>query len=246
MNLCTPACLANLASFTDAWWLISKVRPGFRSPSGSLESPARCRMASKPSTSDRVTSRTSLRISGISAIPSLKVLRSKRSVSSPTTSCPACSSIGTNTVPIYPAWPVTNTRIRFLPSLPWCVATFPVSLQDLLLANSIHTLPEAGVSIRHELPFARQPLQWLLLEVGTVAVDKVKDFRLQDKKCSVDPAFLCLWLLRELGDLIAIHFQVAKARRRPNRGQCGQLAMGAMRREQIVQVYIRHSVAPGE
>ena len=30
MNLCTPACLASFASLTDAWWLISKVRPGIQ------------------------------------------------------------------------------------------------------------------------------------------------------------------------------------------------------------------------
>src|ERR1700733_2601557 len=246
MNLCTPACLANLASLTDASWLISKVRPGFRSPRGSFERPARWRMASKPFTSCRVASRTSLRVSGICAIPSLKVLRSKRSVSSPTTSCPACNSIGTKTVPMYPACPVTNTFIRFLPSFPRCVARFPIRLQDLLLANSIHTLPEAGVSIRHELAFARQALQWFLLEVSTVTVDEVKDLRLKHKECSVDPTFLGLRLLREFGDLIAIHLQVAKARRRTDCRQRGQLAMGAVKREQVVQVDVGYAITPGE
>src|ERR1700744_3518645 len=246
MNLCTPACLASLASLTDAWWLISKVRPGFRSPRGSLESPARYRMASKPSTSSRVASRTSLRISGMGAIPSEKVLRSKRSVSSPTTSCPACNSIGTNTVPMYPAWPVTNTRIRFLPSLPWCVAAFPVSFQDLLLANGVHALPEAGVTIGHQLAFAGQALERLFFEVRGVAVDEIKDLRFKYKKCPVDPAFFGLWLLGKFGDLIAIHFQVAKARRRPDRSQRRQLAVGTMKLEQIVQVDVRNAVAPGE
>src|SRR5579859_283623 len=154
-------------------------------------------MASKPFTSSRVASRTSLRISGICAIPSLKVLRSKRSVSSPTTSCPACKSIGTKTVPMYPACPVTNTRIRFLPSLPRCVTAFPISFQDLLLANRIHALPEAGVPIGHELAFAGQALEGLLLEVRTVTVDEVEDLGLEHKECSVDPAFLGLRLFRE-------------------------------------------------
>src|ERR1700733_2960370 len=189
MNLSTPACLASLASLTEAWWLISKVRPGFRSPSGSFDRPARCRMASKPSIPCRVTSRTSLRISGIFAIPSLKVLRSKRSVSSPTTSCPACNNIGTNTVPMYPAWPVTNTRIRILPSFPWCVAVVPIGFQDLLFAYGVHTLPEAGVAIGHQLPFAGQPLERLLLEVGVIAVNEVKNFRFEHEERAVDPAF---------------------------------------------------------
>src|SRR5882757_1988907 len=246
MNLCTPACLANLASLTDAAWLISKVRPGFRSPRGSFESPARWRMASKPFTSCRVASRTSLRISGICAIPSLKVLRSKRSVSSPTTSCPACNSIGTKTVPMYPACPVTNTRIRFLPSLPRCVTAFPIRFQDLLLANGIHTLPEAGVPVCHELAFAGQALEGLLFEVSIVTVDEVKDLGLKHKERSVDPAFLGLRLLRELGDLIAVHFQVTEARRRTDGGEGIQLAVRAMERQQVIQVDVGYTITPGE
>src|ERR1700753_1879224 len=154
-------------------------------------------MASKPFTSSRVASRTSLRISGIGAIPSLKVLRSKRSVSSPTTSCPACKSIGTKTVPMYPACPVTNTRIRILPSLPRCVTALPIGFQDFLLANRIHALPDAGVPIGHELTLAGQALERLLLEVRVVAIDEIEDLRLQYEEGSVDPAFLGLRLLRE-------------------------------------------------
>src|ERR1700744_3496891 len=199
MNLCTPACLASLASLTDAWWLISKVRPGFRSPRGSLESPARCRMASKSSTSSRVASRTSLRISGMGAIPSEKVLRSKRSVSSPTTSCPACKSIGTNTVPMYPACPVTNTRIRILPSLPRCVTALPIGFQDLLLANRIHALPEAGVPIGHQLALGGEAFQRFFFEVGIIAIDEVEDLGLENEKRSVEPAGRGLGRLRELG-----------------------------------------------
>ncbi len=90
--------------------------------------------------------------------------------------------------------------------------------------------------IRHQLTFLGQPRKWLFLEVSVIPVDKVEDLRLQDKERSVDPAFFRLRLFREFGDLIAVHFQVAKARRRPHSSQRGQLAVGTVKRQQIVQV----------
>src|SRR6202021_880399 len=125
----------------------------------------------------------------------------------------------------------------------WVFSPFPLSFQDLLLANGIHTLPKAGVTIRHQLAFARQPLERLLFKVRAVAIDKDKDLRFEYKKGSIDPAFFGLWLLRKFRDLIAVHFQVSKARRRPDRSQRRQLAVGTMESEQVVQVDVGDPLA---
>jgi hypothetical protein len=103
MNLLTPTSFANSARRTDARWLISQVSSGLRSPSGSFDRPARCKMASNPSRSRAVTSRISLRIVGISVIAFPKVHLAKRLLSRPVGSCLADKSIGTRTVPMYPS-----------------------------------------------------------------------------------------------------------------------------------------------
>src|SRR5882724_2563514 len=68
-------------------------------------------IASNPSSCLASTSRTSTRISAMSWTPGTNVHCPKRSLSRPTTSCPAPSSIGIITVPMYPLWPLTRTRI---------------------------------------------------------------------------------------------------------------------------------------
>ena len=65
--------------------------------------------------------------------------------------------------------------------------------------------------VRHQLPFGSEPSQGLHFEVRIVTVDKVEDLGFQYEECSVDPAFLGLWLLRKLSDLVALHFEVAEA-----------------------------------
>ena len=71
------------------------------------------------------------------------------------------------------------------------------------------------------MSFAGQPLQRLLFEVCSIAVNEVEDLWFQDKKRPVDLAFFGLRFFRKLADLIALHFQVTKASRWPDSGQGG-------------------------
>src|SRR5262249_55329259 len=52
----------------------------------------------------------------MSCMPGPKVHSRNRSLSSPTTSWPAPSSMGTITVPMYPLWPVTRMRMSWMSS----------------------------------------------------------------------------------------------------------------------------------
>ena len=102
------------------------------------------------------------------------------------------------------------------------------------------------VFVGHQLAVAREPFQRFLFEVRRVAVDVVEDLRLQHEEGAVDPAFLRLRLFRELGDPVAVEFEMTEARRRANCGQRRQLSVRTVERQQLVQVDVGHAVAPGE
>ena len=72
--------------------------------------------------------------------------------------------------------------------------------------------------------------------MGSVAVNVVKYTGLQDKECAVDPAFFGLWLLRELDDLVTLHFKMTEAGGRPDCGKRSELAVPAMESEQLIEI----------
>ncbi len=67
-----------------------------------------------------------------------------------------------------------------------------------------------------------------------ISIDVVEDFRLKYKERSVDPSFFGLRFLRELDNFIPLHFKVSKARRGPYSGQCCQLTVASVKRQQIL------------
>src|SRR5438477_4011929 len=224
---------------------MSYVVSGFRSPSGSLEIPARWRTASKPERSAAVTSRMSMRTAASSGAPSPNVQESNRKLSSPTTSCPARVSVGTSAAPMYPSCPVTST-LTLGPDFPWRSATLPELIEHDLLAERVHALPEFVMSVCHQLRIGCKPLERLPLEVRFVAVDVVQHRRFEDEEGAVDPAFPKLRLFREADDLVAFEIEMTKAGRRTHGRQRRQLSVGAMEGEQLVEVNGRNAVTPGE
>ena len=75
-----------------------------------------------------------------------------------------------------------------------------------------------------------------MLPLGVVALDVVEDGGLEHEEGAVDPAFLQLRLLGELDDPVAVQVELAEAGRRPDGGHGGQLAVGAMELQQLVEV----------
>src|SRR3954451_22327359 len=102
------------------------------------------------------------------------------------------------------------------------------------------------MAVGHELPVTRQVLQRLPLELDHVAINIIEDLRLAYEKGAIDPAFAGLRLLVEHGDGVALHLQVAEARRRAHRGQGDELAVRLVEFEQCPEVYVRYAVAPGQ
>src|SRR3712207_9130358 len=90
----------------------------------------------------------------------------------------------------------------------------PKLLQQNLVPDGVHALPEAVVAVGHQLAVARQVLQRLLLELGAVALYVVEDLRLADEEGAVDPPFAGLRLFVEHCDRVATHLQVPEPRRR--------------------------------
>ncbi len=82
------------------------------------------------------------------------------------------------------------------------------------------------------------------LPVGGVAIDVVEDARLQDEEGAVDPAFAELGLLGEFVHAVAFEFQVAEAGGRADGRHGGQLAVGAVKAQESVEVDVGHAVPP--
>ncbi len=85
-----------------------------------------------------------------------------------------------------------------------------------------------------------------MFEHHHVAVDVVEHLRLQHEERAVDPAFGGLGFFLEGGHLVAVEAHMAVARRGPHRGDRRELAVAAVEGDQLVDVDIRHPVAPGQ
>ncbi len=71
------------------------------------------------------------------------------------------------------AVPVTSTFIYSLPRFPGRVPAVPKCLQDVLLPQRIHALPEGFMAVRHQLAISRELLHRRVLEHVFVAADVI-------------------------------------------------------------------------
>jgi len=116
----------------------------------------------------------------------------------------------------------------------------------MFLAERIHALPEAGVSVSHQLSIGGEPFHGFFFPLGFVAFDVIKDLRLKDEESAVDPAFSELRFFGESGDAVAFDFKQSVSRRRANGGDRCEFAVTSMKGEQFMQVDIADAVAPGD
>ena len=116
----------------------------------------------------------------------------------------------------------------------------------MFLSNRVHALPEIVVAICHQLTFTSEPLEWLLFPVSAVSVDVVEYCGFEHEESSVDPALFRLGFLRELDNLITLHFQMTETSCRPHCRERCQLTVPPVELKQIPEIEIRNSITPGE
>src|SRR3954463_4977213 len=113
------------------------------------------------------------------------------------------------------------------------------------VALRVHWLPEAGVRKAGKLAFFGEPLKRSMLPDGIAAIDVVQHFGREDKKSSVDPAFV-LRLLAEACDFVALKYQRSEAGGRLHRSHCRQLSGFLVRLDQLADINVGKAVAVGE
>src|SRR5690606_28114090 len=101
------------------------------------------------------------------------------------------------------------------------------------LAKRVHALPEPLVSIRHELAVPGEALHRPIFKHYIIAVDVVENRRLQHEKCTIDPPFRGLRLLREGDDLVLLKEQMPISGGWADGGNGGELAVRSMERFQL-------------
>src|SRR5439155_20140931 len=112
---------------------------------------------------------------------------------------------------------VGPARIRYwsFPYFPGRASLLPQVLQETLIAQRIHALPEAFVLIRGKLALGCQPLQRVSFETAVIVLEVIKYRRLEDHETAIDPAFADLWFFRKINHhAVAVKDQTAKARGR--------------------------------
>ena len=168
-----------------------------------------------------------------------------------TTSAPASTRRRTSQPPTSPVAPVTSVgRSRqndvLTTSVHGASPASQSSLEQALVAQGVHALPEALVPIAPTAAVPPPALERVGLEAGVVAVEVVEQGRLEDEEAAVDPALADLRLLGELGDQIAVEHQAAEPRRRTDGGHRRELPVGAMEGEQRAEVDVGDAVAVGQ
>src|SRR6188472_3458904 len=130
---------------------------------------------------------------------------------------------------MYPLCPVTSTLIRLSPpslgpDFPGRLAALPQLVEQHLLSQRIHALPEIMMAESHQLAVGGETLQRLTLEVSLVAVDVVEHTRFEHEERAVDPPLPELRLLRELHDPVAVELEVPETGGRSHGSQRRELA----------------------
>src|SRR5690242_12586290 len=149
----------------------------------------------------------------------------------PCTSAPSCFSQSAVQPPTKPLWPVRKTRRPrqneasgtgrdiMRGSQPGCFALRHECVQQQALAISVHTLPEAVMVIGGKLVLLGELRQDVAFEDHAgLGADIVEGRLLEHEIAAVDPAFVDLRLLREIGHRPFLDVDLAVARRRMDRG----------------------------
>ena len=76
--------------------------------------------------------------------------------------------------------------------------------------------------------------------------DQVEHLGREHEEAAVDPAFADLRLLLELGHALAVEPEAAEAGRRPDGGDGGELAVAAVKGDQLADVHVGDAVAVGQ
>src|SRR3954466_13294121 len=100
---------------------------------------------------------------------------------------------------------------RSLPHLPRGVAAGPQALEQVLLAQRVHRLPEPVVQIGRELALGGEALERIVLPDGGVTRDVGEDARLEHEEAAVDAAAVARGFLEKARDALVLHLQRAEA-----------------------------------
>src|SRR5436190_20536218 len=125
-----------------------------------------------------------------------------------------------------------------LPNLPGRVLPLPQVLQQPLVAERIHALPEAFMSKSDELSGGSQLLQGIGLQTAVITLEVIKDLWLEYEEASVNPTFADLWLFGEFNYDVSVKNQTSKSSRGPDGCYCANPTMTAMKFKQVTQIDI--------
>src|SRR5256885_2000177 len=103
-----------------------------------------------------------------------------------------------------------RAKTRSLPSRPRCPTFLPQRLQQPLVPQRVHALPETIVPTSGKLAVGSQALEGVCLQAAAVAFQVIEEGRLEDQKTAVYPAFTYLWLLCELRNHVAVEHQATE------------------------------------
>src|SRR5499427_10328959 len=131
---------------------------------------------------------------------------------------------------------------KMLPDFPFGLSGLPQLIEFQVVLVSVHALPEAGVPVRHQLPFASQPPERLALE-GAVVVQVIEDLSVEDEETAVDPIGddRLLFELRHGG--VPVEFQQSEIRTRVDGGERGDAPVRTVELEERAQIDVGQPVA---
>ena len=102
------------------------------------------------------------------------------------------------------------------------------------------------MTIGDQLSVGSQPFHRLSLPDHAVVGHVLHYARFQDEETAVDPALADLGLLVKMGHQVAVEGDAAEACRRPHRGHRRQLAVAAMKGQELGEVDAGHAVPVGQ
>ncbi len=99
------------------------------------------------------------------------------------------------------------------------------------------------MAIGGQLTVGGESLHRVCFEAACVSFQVIEDRRFEDQKSAVDPALAYLRFLGEFGHDVAVEYEAAEASGRAHCGDGGYAAVRAMESEQLLQVYVAHTIA---
>src|SRR5262245_66269148 len=103
------------------------------------------------------------------------------------------------------AWP------DLVPHFPFGLSGLPQLIEFQVVLVGVHALPEAGVPVRHQLPFARQPPERLAFE-HAIVIQVIEYLSIEDEETAVDPIGDDRLLLKLGHGALVVKFQQAEIR----------------------------------